>query len=572
MSSDLVEQRGSVPDAGPKAAAPGELDATDRPVTEGTASLGTRLLDLFVAVHPAAWLTWTGALIFAIVFGRLGVQHHRNFGTWAFDMGIYDQGFWLVSRGKSFVTVRGIDFWGHHVNLIAYAFAPFYWFGAGPSFLYVAQATALGAGAIPTYLIARDRTRNEWVGLAFAVTYLLYAPIQWIAWANFHPEALVVTPLLLAWWYGSQRRWVGCYAWLVVALSTREDAALAVTIFGVALWWTIGRLDDRAARTATQTADTTASTTADDLDSVADDSDVDPEHDPADVRHTSDSGRGLALAASVLGLVWYVITSRLVIPAFNQWQQPFYIGYFYGNYGANTTEIVQTIVTRPDRVISDATQPDRLRFYRDLLLPWGGLPLAGLGQLAMAGPQMLASVIGQSPYARTIRYQYTAVMIAPIVIASIEGAAWMWRHRFVRRFLVPWLLVCAYVSNVAWSPSPMSPNDTVWAQPLARHEILRRAVSLVPDDASVTATYSLGPHLSHREQIYDWPNPFRPAYWGNDDTYRLPDPSEIDYLVLDRTHISTDDRPMLDALIAPGGEYQVLLDLDDVLVARRLGD
>ena len=56
----------------------------------------------------------------------------------------------------------------------------------------------------------------------------------------------------------------------------------------------------------------------------------------------------------------------------------------------------------------------------------------------------------------------------------------------------------------------------------------------MPDDASVTATYGSLPHLSHREQIYDWPNPFVPSYWGNDDGYRLPDPSTIDYLVLDR--------------------------------------
>ena len=83
-------------------------------------------------VHPSAWCVLLGALIFAVVFGRLGVQHHRNFGTWSFDMGIYDQAFWLVSRGKSWITVRGIDVWGHHVNLIAFAFVPFYWLGAGP--------------------------------------------------------------------------------------------------------------------------------------------------------------------------------------------------------------------------------------------------------------------------------------------------------------------------------------------------------------------------------------------------------------------------------------------------------
>jgi uncharacterized membrane protein len=189
----------------------------------------------------------------------------------------------------------------------------------------------------------------------------------------------------------------------------------------------------------------------------------------------------------------------------------------------------------------------------------------------MAVPQMLASVIGLSPYARTIRYQYTAVMIAPIVIASIEGAAWMWRYQFVRRFLIPWILVCAYVTNVAWSPSPISANDGVWAKPSERHEALREAIDLVPDGVSVAATYSLGPHLSHREQIYDWPNPWVPAYWGNDDTYRLPDPSEIEFIVLDRNHVGPDQQQLLIDLVGPDGEFEVLFDADDVVVGRRPG-
>ncbi len=499
---------------------------SDRPVAE---RLRSRVVALVGSIHPAAWLVVTGVVIFTLVFARLGVQRHRNFGTWAFDLGIYDQGFWLVSRGKSFVTVRGIDFWGHHVNLIAFLFAPFYWFGAGPAFLISVQAAALGAGAIPTYLLARDRMHNEWVGLVFAIVYLLYAPIQWIAWANFHPEALVVTPLLFAWWFATRRSWRPFFVSIVLALSTREDAALAVIVMGVVLWWMLRR------------------------------------------SHRSDRrSQYMALGATALGVVWYLVCTRFVIPAFNQGRQPFYIGYFYGEYGSNTFEIAQTVLTRPDRVVSDATQPDRLRFYRDLLLPWGGLPLGGILQLAMAGPQLLASVIGGSPYARSIRYQYTSVMIAPIVIASVEAAAWMWPDRLVRRFLLPWIVVCAYVTNIAWSPSPIGANDEVWGRAIERHDVMRDALELVPDDVSVTATYTLGPHLSHREQIYDWPNPWVPAYWGNDDTYKLPDPGEIDYLVIDRQQVGEQHRELLADLVAPDGEYELLFDRSDVIVGRRV--
>lgn len=511
-----------------------EPDATrpDAPDTPPATSAARERFDDAVlramAVHPATWFVWICAAIFAVVFGRLGVQHHRNFGTWAFDMGIYDQAFWLVSRGQSFMTVRGLDFWGHHVNLIAFAFAPFYWLGAGPSFLYVVQAIVLGLGAVPAYLIARDRLVSPWAGAVIAVVYLMYAPVQWIAWANFHPEALLITPFLFAWWNATRRNWRWTYGCVLLALSMREDVAMAFAIMGVILWWMLRRSNDASQR-----------------------------------------DRRLALGLTVLGLAWYLVSVRLVIPAFNRWQQPFYVTTFYGNYGSDTIDVARTVLTRPDRVVSDGTQPDRLRFYRDLLLPWGGLPLGGLVQLVMAGPQMLASIIGLSPYARSIRFQYTSVMIAPIVIAAIEGVALAFRYRWTRRVVLPWLLVCAYVSNVAWSPSPISANDRVWAVPTVRHDSMRAALTLVPDDVSVTATFALVPHLSHREQIYDWPNPFIEAYWGNDDGYRLPDPSEIDYLVLDLQHVGNDKREMVDELTGPDGEYEVLYVQDDVMVARR---
>ena len=197
----------------------------------------------------------------------------------------------------------------------------------------------------------------------------------------------------------------------------------------------------------------------------------------------------------------------------------------------------------------------------------------------MAAPQLLASVIGGSPYARQILYQYTSVMIAPIFIAAIEGARNVWlRFRALRKWILPWLLVCAYVTNVAWSPSPFGDRYGVWARSNPRAETMQEAVELVPDDAAVTSTFNLGPHLSQREDLYDWPNPFWPAYWGNEAPGR-PDctavsrvPPIVDYLVLDRTLFAGDPNQtaFIDGLVARGGQFETLMDEDGVLVARRV--
>ena len=191
---------------------------------------------------------------------------------------------------------------------------------------------------------------------------------------------------------------------------------------------------------------------------------------------------------------------------------------------------------------------------------------------------MLASIIGSTPFARQIRYQYTSIMLAPILIASIEGARWLWRFSRARVVLVLWLLACAYVTNVAWSPSPIGNAYGVWRRDDAHAAALRDAVAVIPDDAAVSSSFNIGPHLSRRRESYDWPNPFWPAYWGRGatDCGEFPSPSEIDYLALDLTYYQGDgalypeEAAFIDSLIADDGEFDVIFEEDNVIVARRV--
>ncbi len=490
-----------------------------------------RVVERLRRIHPAAWLTFLFAAGFAVLFGSLGVQNQRNFGTWSYDMGIYDQGFWLVSRGHQFMSVRGMNFWGHHFNLIAFAFVPFYWLGAGPEFLYVVQAIFLAAAAFPIYLIARDKFRTPWMGLIFALVYLAYAPVQWISWSMFHPEALVIAPFLWAWWFATKERWGWFFAMVLLALSMREDVAMAVVMLGIVL--------------------------------------------AIYMRNAPDYRRVLWRCAwtVVLGAVWYLVATRLVLNYYNDGKEPFYITYFYGNYGHSVGQIGKAILQNPDRVISDAVQHDRIRFYKQLGWPLAWLPLLNPLALLMALPQMLASVIGLSPYARMINYQYTSVMIAPLMISSIHGGHTLWRFRPARTLLPIALLLCAWITNAAWSPSPIGPdlNYLAWSQPNPRHESLRTALTYIPGDAAVSASYQLLPHLTHRYEIYDWPNPFYASVWGNDDCDHLPDPRTIDYVILDTTQIGANNLGIYDAMRVTDGPFEAVFEDENVVVLKRVG-
>src|SRR5688572_29120536 len=175
--------------------------------------------------------------LYVAVFGTLTWHQQANYGTFGFDMGIYDQGVWLLANGETpFITVRGLHLFGHHVNPILFLLVPVYWLGGGAGHLYIVETIALAVGAIPVYLLARRAAQGrEWVGCAAALAYLLHPTIEWINWWHFHPDALAVSPLLWAWWFAAAGRWRWFTACIALALAAKEDVGLAVAMMGVVL-------------------------------------------------------------------------------------------------------------------------------------------------------------------------------------------------------------------------------------------------------------------------------------------------------------------------------------------------
>lgn len=492
---------------------------------------------------------------FVVVFGTLTWRQHTNYGTFGFDMGLHDQGIWLTSRLRDpFVTVRGMNYYGHHVNLVSILYAPLYWLGAGPRVLSLTQAMALATGAVPLYLLTRWRTGSPWIALVPAAAWLLHPSVEWISWWHWHPEAMAVTPLLFAWYFAVRQRWRWCTAAIVGALLCKEDVALAVAMFGVArLLWT--RRDRRRA------AETPAAAAL-----------------PARLdRHRSGWRRPLAVTAG--GVVWFALCTRVVIPAILG-DSPFYERNLFPEFGDSLGSVLFGIVTRPDKVAALALAPDRLLYYAKLLLPFGALAPFAAPILLIAGPQVGVNVLSSLPGTYDIRFQYSAMVLVGVALASAEGlsrlVSWWQRTlagrrdvvvRFGPGLLCSWVLIAALATNMAWSPSPIGAefDSGIWARRIPRHDVFDRAIALVPAEASVAATYYLIPHLTHREEAYEWPNPWLQVNWGLSGE-AVPDPSTVDYVVLDTTLAQEPDL-LLD--LTTGGAYEVLLDEDAVVVLRR---
>lgn len=470
--------------------------------------------------RPAAVLAVLCAA-YAVTFGVLTWQQHANYGTFGFDLGIYDQGIWLLSRARDpFVTVRGLAYFGHHVNLITLVFVPFYRLGAGPHFLLVVQTLWIAAGAVPVWLLARDRLGGPWAALVPAAAYLAYPSVEWMNWWHFHPDTLAIAPLITAWWLATRRQWRWFWVATGVALACKEDAALAVAVMGLL----VARRGDRR----------------------------------------------VGLAATGVAVAWFAVATRVIIPRANGGLGPFYTELFPG-FGDSLPEIAWNLVRHPGRLWDLATAggaSSPRTYYWRLLAPVALLPFFAPGVLLIAAPQVLVNVVSAHGYTHDIRFHYSAIVAAGVFCATVEGLGRLGRRR---EFALGALAVAALWANVAWSPSPLGPHldDGTWARHApANAPAVRAALAMVPADAKVSAVYNLVPHLTHRTHIYEWPNPFVAANWGTRGS-APPDPRNADWLVLNRQLLGA-SAGLLARLTAPGGPFRVVFDRDGILVARRV--
>jgi uncharacterized membrane protein len=460
-------------------------------------------------------------LAYVVVFGRLTWMQQSNYGTFGFDMGIFDQGIWLLSRFQNpFVTVRGLSLWANHVNPNVLLLVPIYWLGGGPHALYLVQTIALALGAWPVWLLARDKLEEPWSALVVAGAYLLFPSLQWTNWWHFHPEALAVTPMLFAWWFAKNRRWWRYALCVALVVACKEDAALVIVALGLLVAFRFNR--------------------------------------------------EVGLFTASIALFWLVIAVEFVIPGGGRplAQDPIFSDRF-GTLGNTLPSIMYNAIRHPSRVLVLALQPNRLDYYRMMFVPVAGLCFLSPAML-IALPALVVNVTSIYGSAYSIRFHYQALIIAAIFIAVTETCGRFAGNPPVRRAAMGLLAATSLAANVAWSPSPIGVKyrSGIWALHKADKVAFDRAVELVPPKAGVSASYTIISHLTHRKHAYEWPNPFRAGNWGIRDLNTHP-PTNVDYLVLD-TGINAETQPLFDGLVASGGGFVVVYRGGPVVVAKRV--
>ena len=426
--------------------------ASAPPETSRPAQRSARLSGLLVVLLVLGYIVYMAALT---------VARHNSFLTHAFDLGIQDQAMYtLVTRGYPVVTLYGsqpVNQFGDHFALIYYLIAPLYAaLGSNAATLLVVQSVALGLGAIPVYLLAREKTGNLSLAVALAIAYLLYPALHAVNTFDFHEIALV-TPLLLFSLYFLETRRRGLFlVFLVLATLTKEEVALSAAAIGLYILW---------------------------------------------IKRERRLG-GLVLVGS---LVYFVLVNQVIMPALGGGPD---LARFSDIAAAGQTgfaAILLGIVTNPIYVFSQTfLNGQKMIFLAQLLLPVVFLPLLAGAAWVMAVPAFAVALLASVPSQYNLIYHYPAIMTPFAFVLAILGLQRLNQRRFDRLALAAAILVVGLAMNYTYGwVAGKRPNTFPASNQHSR--IVTRFFEDIPRQASVSTMSDLAPHLSNRQSIYLFP-------------------------------------------------------------------
>jgi uncharacterized membrane protein len=425
-------------------------------------------------------VVWTAIVAYGAGLASLSVLRHEAFSTGRFDLGNMVQAVWSTAHGDPLAatSLSGEQFvrLGAHFDPILLLFALPWRLWPSPSLLLTAQALLVALGALPVFWLARKHLASERAALGFALAYLLLPPLQWMTLSEFHPVALATPLLLFAFWYLDEERLLAFAVFAALAAATKEHVPLAVA--GLGLWYAFSRRRPWP---------------------------------------------GLAIAAA--GVAVCALAVGIVIPHFSpEGGSSFYDR--YSEVGGSPRGALETAVTDPGQLLGELGERRDGVYLFQLLLPLAGLPLVAPFVLVGAAPELALNLLSKVPTQSSIHFHYSATVLAAFAAAAVLGAARLARGRQAMAGRLAAVAVgLSLAANYALGPLPIwqaFPGGETLAT--TRHlvnehdRISARALDLIPAGAVVSASNSLGGHLSERERFLSFPRLGDAAWVAVDET------------------------------------------------------
>jgi len=429
--------------------------------------------------------------VYTIFFSILSIDRHNKLETSAFDLGINDQAIWQFAHFHTpFNTVRGLHTFGDHFTLINAMTSPLYWFANDVRILLIFQSLVFAAGAVPLYLIAREYLKNQYLPLIFCFAYLMFPALHYVNLEDYHPEVFIPFFLLTAFYFIIRKRQWPYLLFLFLTLSCKEEVALTTFMLGIYVYFTFDKKT--------------------------------------------------GIFTSLFSFAWFMTVVNIIGPYFNG-HEYLYSGRLWTNYGEKPMEIFLNFIN-PGKMLPVIFSAANGKFVWELFAPVGFLCWLNPATMIIAASFWLNLIISW-PYAHNIYYHHVIPIIPLVFISLAAGISRYQDEKIVFPLLIALLIVSTLASNRFIAPHESSirnyrhiiNNINNFGKYTPKAAQLRMLMDKIPPDASVSASFMVVPHLTHRDKIYDFPNPFKSNNWGNGKDN--PPLEYVDFLLLTRNHM-----------------------------------
>ena len=395
-------------------------------------------------------------LIYGVTFSYITILKHYAYMSTAYDLGTSEKILWsTLNEGKFFETSAGVTEFSEHFVPIWFVLLFFYALHQAPETLLVLQSFALGAGAIPLFMLAR-REIGDGTGIGIAALYLLNPALHWINWFDFHTVALAIPFLSFAFFYLRTERYYSTIVFALLAAFCAEYVAFTVVGFGAYLLWTKRKhFRDGVANMVSQ--------------------------------------RWFLGAVSLLliGLVWI----PLAVVAIHVFSASVYMEWRYAWLGTGLEQILARLPANISLVLSD---PERINYVNQLFIPTLFLALSDLAVALIPIGTLVFNLLSSFEPQHDIQYQYAAPILPFLYMATISAFRHVRNDATFQRRLLAIVFIASIVQVQLYGPV----NTLSFPSRTMHDEALDAVVSLVPQNASISTQNEIFPHIARRSAAY----------------------------------------------------------------------
>lgn len=444
--------------------------------------------------------------VFALFVGGTTVCRYLSYSAPNYDFGIFCQMFHNMKETGLPNTTCERDFllshFGVHVSPIYYLILPFYIIFPSPVTLQVAQAAIITSAIIPLCLICRKYNLSNKVTLLISVMFLAYPAMSGGAMYDIHENCFLVPLLMWMFYFFEKEKWLLMYVFAVLTLLVKEDAFIYVVIF--ALYACVGRKRAKVCAPL------------------------------------------IGMALLYFACATYYLSSYGMGVMSNRFSN-----FIYDDSGL--VGVVKTLILDPAYLFTQVfsasgNTPNKLFYLLQLLVPVCFLPFftKKLSRFILVLP-VFVNLLSSYGYQYDINFQYGFAISAFFFYLIIMNVADIGEK--VKRFVLPTAAVVACLA-VCVFVLPRSSAIGNYFENKAMYQQMDKILDTVPEDASVSASTFLLPHIADREELYE--------------VYYHKSRDDVDYVVLDmRPGYNVESSIYRNEFLA--GDYEIFAEYDGLI-------